>query len=212
MEWEVQTVSSASFASSGCVLGFLVFEMVSVANGISTSFQSKVLNSPKDLRHRSGAYPFELAFRLINMYSVKGDTVLDPFLGTGTTTLASIASERNSIGVELDSNFSSLLDERILKSKHLLNEFVTERLNRHCEFITVRSEDGKPPGYVNGPHGFGVVTRQEREACIRLIDSIENQNGDYDVVYTPTPLRFDEEVGSVRQTTTPEASLLAYLT
>ena len=39
----------------------------------------------KDIRTRSAAFPFELAYRLINMYSVFGDTILDPFLGTGTT-------------------------------------------------------------------------------------------------------------------------------
>ena len=52
----------------------------------------------KELRKRSGAYPFELSYRLINMYSVQGDTVLDPFLGTGTTTISAICSNRNSIG------------------------------------------------------------------------------------------------------------------
>jgi DNA modification methylase len=49
-------------------------------------------------RTRSGAYPFELAFRLICMYSLYGDLVFDPFLGTGTTTAAAIAARRNSLG------------------------------------------------------------------------------------------------------------------
>ena len=53
-------------------------------------------------RKRSGAYPFELAYRLINMFSIKGDTVLDPFLGIGTTAAAAIASQRNSIGYEIN--------------------------------------------------------------------------------------------------------------
>ena len=65
-----------------------------------------------DLRSRSGAYPLELAFRLINMYSLYEDTVLDPFLGTGTTTLASIACGRNSIGIEIDRAFSSFIFEQ----------------------------------------------------------------------------------------------------
>ena len=38
----------------------------------------------KNSRERSAAYPFEIPFRLINMFSLKGDTILDPFLGTGT--------------------------------------------------------------------------------------------------------------------------------
>ena len=43
-------------------------------------------------RDRSGAFPFELALRLILMYAIKGDTVLDPFWGTGTTALAAEAN------------------------------------------------------------------------------------------------------------------------
>ncbi|MBI4454726.1 MAG: site-specific DNA-methyltransferase [Acidobacteria bacterium] len=47
-------------------------------------------------------FPLELADRLVRMFSFVGDTVLDPFLGTGTTTLAAAKIGRNSIGVELD--------------------------------------------------------------------------------------------------------------
>ncbi len=43
-------------------------------------------------RLRSAAFPFELSYRLINMYSTKGDTVVDPFLGTGTTMSAAMAT------------------------------------------------------------------------------------------------------------------------
>jgi modification methylase len=51
---------------------------------------------------RSGAFPPELAERLIRMFSVLGDTVLDPFAGTGTTLWAATRSGRNAIGVEWD--------------------------------------------------------------------------------------------------------------
>jgi|SRR5271165_4033096 len=47
-------------------------------------------------------YPVELAARLIRMFSFAGDTVLDPFLGTGSTTLAAIQAGRNSIGVDIE--------------------------------------------------------------------------------------------------------------
>ncbi|MBA7547159.1 hypothetical protein ES705_39561 [subsurface metagenome] len=53
-------------------------------------------------RKRSGAFTFELAYRLIKMFSIKGDTVLDPFLGTGTTTIAALTAAGNSVGFELD--------------------------------------------------------------------------------------------------------------
>jgi len=54
------------------------------------------------LRERSGAFPFTVPYRLVSMFSVYGDTVLDPFLGTGTTTLAAAVAGRNSVGYERD--------------------------------------------------------------------------------------------------------------
>ena len=47
------------------------------------------------VRQRSAAYPFELPFRLINMFSVLEDTVLDPFTGMGTTMMAAMVCGRN---------------------------------------------------------------------------------------------------------------------
>lgn len=50
-------------------------------------------------------FPLELASRLIRMFSFVGDTVYDPFLGTGTTSVAAALAGRNSIGVELDGDY-----------------------------------------------------------------------------------------------------------
>ena len=55
-------------------------------------------------------FPLELADRLVRMFSFVGDTVLDPFLGTGTTSLAASLSGRNSIGVEIASEYLDLAD------------------------------------------------------------------------------------------------------
>lgn len=51
---------------------------------------------------RSAAFPLELAERLVRMFSVEGDTVLDPFAGTGTTLWAATRCGRHAIGVEWD--------------------------------------------------------------------------------------------------------------
>lgn len=58
-------------------------------------------------------YPMELAERLIRMFSFVGDTVLDPFLGTGTTTTAAAKWGRNSIGFEVDNHYFKLAEKRI---------------------------------------------------------------------------------------------------
>jgi len=58
-------------------------------------------------------YPLELAERLVRMFSFVGDTVLDPFLGTGTTTIAAAKWGRNNIGYEIDEHYYNLALNRI---------------------------------------------------------------------------------------------------
>lgn len=60
-------------------------------------------------------YPLELAERLVRMFSFVGDTVLDPFMGTGTTTVAAALWGRNSIGVEVDPSYFEMSAQRIEK-------------------------------------------------------------------------------------------------
>ncbi len=60
-------------------------------------------------------YPIELAERLIRMFSFVGDTVLDPFIGTGTTAIAAARTARNSIGVEVDSYYWEMARELITR-------------------------------------------------------------------------------------------------
>lgn len=64
-------------------------------------------------RQHPAPYPAELAERLIRMFSFVGDTVLDPFLGTGTTTLAAARWGRNSIGVEVDPDYFAMACRRV---------------------------------------------------------------------------------------------------
>lgn len=58
-------------------------------------------------------YPLQLAERLIRMFSFVGDTVLDPFMGTGTTNVAAAKWGRNSIGVEIDPDYFEMSAKRI---------------------------------------------------------------------------------------------------
>lgn len=66
-------------------------------------------------RNHPAPYPEELAYRLIRMFSFTGDTVLDPFLGTGSTSVAAIRAHRNSIGNELDPEYFDKATKRVKK-------------------------------------------------------------------------------------------------
>jgi modification methylase len=58
-------------------------------------------------------FPVELAERLVRMFSFVGDVVLDPFMGTGTTTVAAAKTGRNSIGIEVDVDYFEFAESRI---------------------------------------------------------------------------------------------------
>lgn len=67
----------------------------------------------KNIDRRTAEYPEEIVERLIRMFSIIGDTVLDPFLGTGTTTAVSKRLNRNSIGYEIDKRLIPLIKEKV---------------------------------------------------------------------------------------------------
>jgi len=64
-------------------------------------------------------YPVDMAHRLVSMFSFVGDTVLDPFAGTGTTLLAASRIGRNSIGVEIDPEYARMAANRLRDQQDL---------------------------------------------------------------------------------------------
>jgi hypothetical protein len=139
-----------------------------------------------ELRSRSAAFPFELAYRLINMYSLYNDVVLDPFMGTGTTALAAIASGRNSIGAEIDAAFSDFILEQEKSFMPFANSVVSNRIKFHNEFVKAHSEEKGTLKYRNGNHGFPVITRQEQGIKLYKIAEINSKHcSDVEVQYVP---------------------------
>jgi site-specific DNA-methyltransferase (adenine-specific) len=65
-------------------------------------------------------FPFELGYRMVRMFSFVGDTVLDPFCGSGTTMLAAIKAKRNSVGVEIDPTYAEMAMRRLWRETHTL--------------------------------------------------------------------------------------------
>ena len=64
-------------------------------------------------RHHPAPYPEELAYRLVRMFSFSGDTVLDPFMGSGTSLLAAARCGRNAIGVEIEPSYVKMAQARL---------------------------------------------------------------------------------------------------
>ncbi len=124
------------------------------------------------LRERSAAYPFDLSYRLINMYSIIGDTILDPFWGTGTTTLSAMSCARNSIGFEIDENFVKIFENNVKKIKKLTNKINNLRLNEQARFIKEKKKKQKMQ-HKSKKYNLEVITSQEEEILLYNIDSIE---------------------------------------
>jgi DNA modification methylase len=123
-------------------------------------------------RLRSGAFPFELPYRLINMFSVKGGAVLDPFLGTGTTMAAAMAAGRNSLGFELDSNLHETMTAQLDTVTEYAHGYTESRLAGHVEFVKNKQAMNYGFKYMNKHYGFPVMTRQETELLINLIEAM----------------------------------------
>ena len=139
-------------------------------------------------RGRSAAYPFELPYRLITMFSVKGDTILDPFFGIGTTMYAAMATARNSIGYEIDQN---LKDQIISQSSGIVrfsNIRIKERLEEHLAFVENRFKTKGKFKHKNNHYLFPVITKQETDLIINELLSVDQINTDsFEVAYSDEP-------------------------
>ena len=79
----------------------------------------------------TAAFPEELVERLIRLYSYVGETVLDPFLGTGTTCAVAMRLRRNCVGYEIDLELRKAIEERLgIKQKRLIEGDEIEILER----------------------------------------------------------------------------------
>ena len=124
-------------------------------------------------RERNGSFPLEIPYRLLLMYSLQGDTVLDPFAGLGTTMLAAMVTERNSVGYEIDATLSHLIKERIENvSIAEINSMLQGRLSKHISLMTEREKEGKVVKYYNEKLNCKVMTQQETNIEIHPLRSI----------------------------------------
>jgi len=142
------------------------------------------------LRQRSAAFPFEIPFRLILMFSVYEDTVVDPFCGTGTTLLAAMAAGRNSIGFELDRELGRTLAQSAFQVPAIAEERLGQRIDDHHRFVADRLRSGYRFRHQNRAHGFAVMTAQETELQLQLPATVRQNSADvpdFTVEYAELP-------------------------
>ena len=98
-------------------------------------------------------FPEELPKRLIKMFAFVGDTVLDPFAGSGTTNVAAKNLQRNSVGYEINPDFISVIKDKLKTHQKDLNETTYEFL-KHPTTIDFETEIKKLPYIFKDPHKF----------------------------------------------------------
>jgi DNA modification methylase len=139
----------------------------------------------RSARLRSAAFPFEIPYRLINMFSVKGDVVLDPFLGLGTTMWAALTAGRNCVGYEIEEGLRNEIYAIADSIVGYANQRIGRRIRAHVDYV---KQNQCHPGrfkYINQHYGFPVRTRQEIDIFINMLTTIQNTTGNgFEVVYS----------------------------
>jgi len=136
-------------------------------------------------RLRSAAFPFEVPYRLINMFSVKGDAVVDPFLGIGTTMWAAMAAGRNFVGYEIEQGLCNEIYALADSMVSFANQRIARRILDHVKYVKQNQNERNPFKYTNSHYGFAVKTRQEIDISIRPLSAIRRVADDgFEVYYS----------------------------
>ena len=97
-------------------------------------------------------FPEELPKRLITMFSFVGEAVLDPFLGSGTTSLAAMKLERNSIGYEINDAFLQVIHEKIgVSQTNIFPHGEVEIVKREETSFNIQNEIAQLPYVFHDP-------------------------------------------------------------
>lgn len=97
-------------------------------------------------------FPEELPRRLIKMFSFVGETVLDPFAGSGTTALAAKKLERNSVGFEINAEFIPVIKDKLEVHQTDKNDSTYEFLTEDSSKTDFKKEIQKQPYIFRDPH------------------------------------------------------------
>jgi len=136
-------------------------------------------NGEKQTQHLA-MFPEELPRRLIKMFSFVGDTILDPFLGSGTTTLAAKNLNRNSIGYEINERFISIIKEKVgINKPELIQNADFEIIKQKPLNINWNTEIAKLPYQFKDPIKFDKKVDPKKLKFGSKIDFSENPRQDF---------------------------------
>ena len=128
-------------------------------------------------------FPEELPRRLIRMFTFVGDTVLDPFLGSGTTSLAAKNLNRNSIGYEINPSFISVIKNKLkINERDIFSDTNFEFITQKNVNINFNKEIARLPYRFSDPHALDKKIDPRK---LKFGSKIENgDNGNMDELYT----------------------------
>lgn len=127
-------------------------------------------------------FPEELPRRLIKMFSFVGDTVLDPFLGSGTTSLAAKNLNRNSIGYEINEDFLPIIKEKLgLKQFSVFQDATFEIIRQEEPTVDFKEEIIKLPYIFKDPIKFDKKVDPKK---LRFGSKIDNSHYERETYYT----------------------------
>jgi DNA modification methylase len=143
-------------------------------------------------------FPEELPKRLIKMFSFVGDTILDPFLGSGTTCLAARNLGRNSIGYEINEEFLPIIEIKIgAKNKTLFSDVAFEIIRGKNEKTSFEKKLSELPYIFKDPVSFDKKLDPKKLRFGSKIDSNQHTREDYyrvKKIITPTTLILDDSL------------------
>lgn len=125
-------------------------------------------------------FPEELPKRLIKMFSFVGDTVLDPFLGSGTTSFAARNLERNSVGYEINSEFIPIIKDKLsINNKNIFDENSYEFISQLKHSFDFATEIENLPYIFKDPHGFDKIIDPKKLQFGSKIDNCKSSREEY---------------------------------
>ena len=174
----------------------------------------------KDVLQHPAKFPETLAQEFVEFFTKKGQTVLDPMVGTGSTLVACLRARRNSIGIELNPKYAAIAKQIVAEESKLLDKRTAKKI--HVEVIEgdaaekIKTIHGPidyvvtSPPYWNMLHARGAETQKKRRAASGLDvfysdDARDLGNlADYD--------EFVERLARIYEALYPELRDKAYLT